>query len=521
MLPLLAGAQTAIDAFQLGQTSFTGTARFMSMGGAFTALGGDLSSLNQNPAGIGVYRSNEIGVTLDLNFESSKAETANFKNSLNSTHFNCNNFGYAGAIYTGSDVMPYFNWGATYSRVASFDRKFKGNMNLAGSLSNLIAGYTTADGWTSSDLSDYYSSYNPYMDSWAPWLSILAYNSYLINPIGTTTQYNGLWQDGTSGIGAFDVVEKGYTDEYTIDFGGNIQNKVMWGLGFGITDIDFKSSVYYEEDLSNARISTNDGEGTTTGAGGFGLDSWKHINGTGFNVKLGVIIKPVNELRIGLAIHTPTWYNLKQEGWAAVDYGFGTGLSGYTETNDGYNDYFQWKLRTPWRFMVGLAGVIGSQGIISVDYEYRPMNKMGVQDQYGAQYKDITGDVETYYKGVNIVRVGAEYRLDRNWSVRAGAAIQSSPTKSEVNEGREYVYTSGPDDTETTPSFTMDNTTVNGAVGIGYRYNNFYIDAAYVHQTKKSTFHSFTASNYYGATPTQASIKTDNNQAVLTLGFKF
>ena len=522
-LPAFAGAQTATEAFQLAQPSYRGTARFMSMGGAFTALGGDVSTLNQNPAGIGIYRNNDISVTLDLDFHGTKATTPGFSQSQNNTQFVCNNFGYVGAVYTGSDVMPYFNWGASYSRTANFNRRFKGNMNLQGSLSNLIAGYTTADGWTADDLTDYYSDYNPYMDSWAPWLSILGYNSYIINPVGTTTQYNGLWQEGkSSGIGGFDVEERGYVDEYAIDFGGNIQNTVMWGIGFGITDLDFTSSVYYEEDIDNAWIPA--GENTTsmtTGSGGFGLDSWKHINGTGFNVKLGLIIKPINELRIGVAVHTPTWYSLKQEGWAGVDYGYSSGISGYTEVNDGYTDYFQWKLRTPWRFMVGAAGVIGSKGIISVDYEYRPMNKMSVQDRDGNIYGDITDDVNVYYQGVNIVRVGAEYRINQNWSVRAGTSYQSAPVTTAANDGKEYIYTSGPDDTETMPSFTFDKTTVTGSIGFGYRYKNFYLDAAYVHEVRNSTFHPFTANNYYGAQPVTADLTTSSNQVVATIGFKF
>ena len=65
-LPLLMGAQTAYDAYQISRYDLRGTARFMSMGGAFGALGGDLSVLGQNPGGIGVYRKSDIGITLDI-----------------------------------------------------------------------------------------------------------------------------------------------------------------------------------------------------------------------------------------------------------------------------------------------------------------------------------------------------------------------------------------------------------------------------------------------------------------------
>ena len=71
-----ASAQSAVDAYNLSQSDLRGTARFMSMGGAFTALGGDLSTLSQNPAGIGVYRKSEVGITVDFNMTNSKVATS-------------------------------------------------------------------------------------------------------------------------------------------------------------------------------------------------------------------------------------------------------------------------------------------------------------------------------------------------------------------------------------------------------------------------------------------------------------
>lgn len=45
--PLMANAQAAFDALQLSQQDLNGTARSMSMAGAFGALGGDLSTLGR------------------------------------------------------------------------------------------------------------------------------------------------------------------------------------------------------------------------------------------------------------------------------------------------------------------------------------------------------------------------------------------------------------------------------------------------------------------------------------------
>ena len=121
LVPVAGMSQAAVDLYNLSRPDLRGTARFMSMGGAFTALGGDISSLNQNPAGIGVYRSSEIGMTLNLDFQSTSTEAQGSKISDSQTRFSFNNFGYIGSISTMSDVMPTFSWGATYARTASFD----------------------------------------------------------------------------------------------------------------------------------------------------------------------------------------------------------------------------------------------------------------------------------------------------------------------------------------------------------------------------------------------------------------
>ncbi len=528
-LPLLAIGQTAFDAYQMSRYDLRGTARFMSMGGAFGALGGDLSTLNQNPGGIGVYRKSEIGFTLDIEMQSTSAKSTLDNMTQNKTKALVNNFGYVGSAYTGNDIMPIFNWGFSYNRAASFNRRYKGTVDMNGSLSNYIAGYTTADGWTGDQLSN--SDGNFWDRNHAPWLSILAYNSFMINPVSGTNQYNGLWQDGkTYGVADFDVEEQGYVDEYEINLGGNISNTVYWGIGLGISDIDYKQYVYYEEYLNNALLPIVDNDGqvvagqptATPNDVGFGLDSRKHISGTGFNFKAGVIVRPINELRLGFAIQTPTYYNLTQNNDGIVDYGYG-----YSDgaLKPGYVgspiESYDWKLRTPWRMIVSAATVIGSNAIISVDYEYRPYQDMTTKFGDGDNVTDVNGDIKNYYKAANIIRLGAEYRLSKNLSIRAGYAYESTPTGTEVKNDNLTVFTSGPYDTGTTPSYTLDNSTQYITCGVGYHYKNFYADAAYVHKSRKSEFHPYTGDNGYTANPFTADIKDNFNNIVLSVGFKF
>lgn len=536
-IPATMLAQTAIDAYQLSRNDLRGTARFMSMGGAFGALGGDLSTLTQNPGGIGVYRKSEIGITLDIEMQSSQATTSLYSGENSQTRAFVNNIGYIGSIATGSEIMPIFNWGFSYGRAASFDRRYHGRANMNGSLSNYIAGYTTDERWSSREL---VGSESNYINGSAPWMSILGYNSYIINNVlGFDDRYNGLWQNSTAGVSEFDVEEKGYVDEYSINFGGNFTNTVYWGLGIGITDINYQQYTYYTEDMTGARIpyqrpattaelndpalkdEIKDGkivDGTATGDGGYGLDSRKHISGTGFNLKAGVIVRPINELRIGLAVHTPTFYNLKENSDGIIDYGYGYNDGPLTPGYAGSPvDYREWKLQTPWRLIASAAGVIGTQAIVSIDYEYRPYQNTSMKFDNGDDYANGNNDIKNYYQSSSIIRLGAEYRVTPNFSVRAGYAYESNPTKTDASDM--MIYTSNPYDTGTTPSYTLDNTTQYITCGIGYRYKSFYADAAYVHKSRKSEFYSYTPNDY--AANYSAELKENLNNIVLSVGFKF
>lgn len=508
-LPSILMAQSAIDAYQLTQGDLKGTARFVSMGGAFGALGGDLSTMTQNPAGIGVYRSSEIGITMDINIQGTKSNSQGFSLSEDQTKVYCPNFGYIGSVNLESELMPYFNWGISYGRSVSFDRIYRGGMpNISTSMSNFIADFSSD--YHPNDL-EMTNNYNPYWDSNADWLSILAYNSYMINPIGNSTEYQGMFQNGTSGDAMFSVRERGYVDEYSINFGGNFVNTVYWGVGLGITDLDYINQTFYDEQLYGARITDATGNSTTNGDAYMAIDNFKHISGTGYNFKAGLIFKPVNELRLGVAVHTPTYYNLRHDFDAITDFSLSSGIEGYDYSEVAI---FDSKLRTPWRIMASAATVLGGRAIISADYEYVAYNDMKVKDDYGYTFYDVEQDVNNYYKGQNNFRVGAEFRVTPKFSVRAGYNYQASNVKDEAKDGTEYIYTSGTD-----PSYTFDNKTQYITCGLGYRTGGFYIDAAYVHKNRESEFHAF--SDFNGNEAPKATIKDNNNSMVMSIGYKF
>lgn len=535
VLPTALSAQSAIDAYNISTGELRGTARFMSMAGAFTALGGDLSSLNQNPAGIGVYRGSDIGITLDINMMNSKTADIGSPFARSQTHADVNNFGYVGTYNLGGSTAVTLSWGASYSRLASFHRRYQGgDMAMQTSLSNYITTFT--DGIDTSYLK-FVDGYNPYQDrseNAAPWLSILAYNSGMITPLSSvddngqnhdTSIYDGLWQypvDGqpqirpTTGSAGMEVDERGYVDEYTIDFGGSVANVFYWGIGLGITDLSLNQNAYYGEDLLNANVPANAASGIEEGNGGFGLLNWRHTSGTGFNAKFGVILKPVNELRIGLAVHTPTYWSLSTNYTGDTEFDYSSGINGSEYTDEAAYD---WRLNSPWKLTAGIAGVIGGRGILSVDYEYQAFGDMKTKNDRGYDYDYYNDDIKSYFKSSNMIRVGGEFRVTPNFSVRAGYAYQSTNVKDDVKDSNVEVYTMG-----TNPAYTLDSDTQYITCGLGYRISGFYIDAAYVHKHRSSTYHAFTSfkdyDGYWYDAP-QAKVTDNNSQLVFTVGYKF
>lgn len=525
-------AQSAIDAYNITPTQLRGTARFVGMGGAFTSLGSDLSCMNQNPAGLGLYRHSDIGFTFDISMRNHKSATPNQTSSNSETKVIFDNFGYVGVINL-EGVMRSIQWGVSYNRVASFDRFTSAyNMPAGSSLTNYIASYT--NGINSNDLIED-DNFDPYLDTRNDWLSILAYNSFMINnPGANQEEYTGLYQNGTTGDALSSIRERGYNDEYNIDFAGNVSDIFFWGLGIGIADVDYRREVNYSESMDNALVYNHQTQGLSSGKANFNLYNWQQISGSGVNLKLGVIVRPIEMLRIGLAVHTPTWLRLTHTTFGQTDYEYlADDAMGDRPTNEGTfstpDNNYESRLTTPWRLMIGASVVIGPKAIISLDYERVAYNAMKLKQQgsfggdynYGGSFIDNTyanEDVKNYFRGADIIRAGVEYRLSRNWSVRAGYNYQSSNVRNEAKSGDMYISTAGTD-----PSYRLDNDTHNITLGLGYRYKSWYADIAYQHTNQSAQYHAYTpfeSGNRWNYSPS-AKITDKYNNIVISTGFKF
>ncbi len=546
-IPFIADAQSAIDGFRFSQPDMKGTARSMGMGGAFGALGGDLSSISTNPAGLGVYRRSEVGITVDLDLQSATSESQGYKDTQNQTKFLLNNVGGVASWNLANPVIPNVNIGFTYNRAASFNSHYIGAVpQLKNSLTNYIAGVSNNEGVTVADVmsTNTFDPYNPNDGGYAaPWLSILGFNSYFITPTGDDDQPNwiGQWGATTSGSGVFEVQTAGAANEYNIAVGGNLYNKVFWGIDFGIIDMNYSMTSIWQESLDNAVV--DNVNGMENSSADWMMTNMYNVSGTGYNLKLGLIYRPIQELRLGISCATPTWYSINESYIASTNFNYSVNIPDMQQnnavTNGGQWGVNSYNFRTPWRLTASAAGVIGKNLIVSADFEWNWYNKMRFYNgggnffdyDYGYDYPypyssslinpdpwyATNADIEDYYKSTTTIRIGAEYRVTPRFSIRAGYANVSSPVRKEVMDGSTLIYTSG-----TMTNYTWDNSTNYITCGLGYNFDHFYIDGAFVHKSMSSEYHAYTPDPANPQIPSPTSkLSLSNNQIIISAGFKF
>lgn len=527
LLFTFAQAQGEMDAIKLSQNDLTGTARSVAMGGAFGALGGDISGIAINPAGIGVYKSSEIVTT--LNFQNVNTETELNRGKIDDKKFkfNFDNFAFVTSLPLYNDDVPTFNVGFSYNRLKNFDRQYKMSGDNVQSLSNYMA-YRTNNlnprvTNPNSEFELYGSDYDAFYDSNYDWMSIIGYNGLQIlspdNGSGNNT-VTGVYNPSITGTqinGDLFVREKGSIGSYDFNFGTTISDIVSIGATLSVTDINYHRYTNYEETYP-----------AFTG-NGFRLDNELKTEGSGFQAKVGVIVKPIQELRFGVSYHSPTWYNMTDYFGVSMDYNYSQifGNEDYQGNFDsGYDHYYDYKLRTPDKWTFSLAGVIGQTAIISADYEYTNYkNNMKLFDRDNNALGSVDNDPNRFikedFRGASTLRVGAEIRITPQFSGRIGYAWMQSPLETSFKNNEQEVMTVGSD-----AHYVLDGDVNHFTYGLGYRFSrNFYTDLAFVIKSQKSDLYTFSNAHDEARNVNIGSdkveMKTNTFQGILTFGYKF
>lgn len=548
---LLAGtsinAQTVYDAAKITDKDLNGTARFVGMGGAMGALGGDISTIGTNPAGIGIYRSNDATVSFGLSAFGTEGNYMGNQTSLDKKRASFDNVGIVLSSKIGNaTTLRYVNFGFNYHKAKSFYK----NMSMNGNLGE----YTQTDYMAAQAYGIKEWGGDIYNDSEVGWLSALGYDSYLITDLishngfgGVPSGYVPYMKDGVhvkningdlmyitpgeyggmfwNGNADFRSEERGGIDQYDFNLSLNISDRVYLGVTIGAYAVDYSKYTFYDEDYGDGQ--------------GYNLQSWNKIHGSGFDMKFGVIARPFeySPLRIGLAIHTPTFYNLDYKTNARVESdvlndlaipnesGIESGAIGRYDV-DTYDildgDMVRpFQLQTPWTYNVSLGYTVGTSWALGAEYEYQDYSSMKFRDEDG--YSDTFGyenSTASMMKGVHTLRLGAEYKVIPQFALRAGYNYTSAIFNNDAY--KDLPYNSIQTDTDFANTKALSNYTL----GIGYRGSIFYADLAYKFSSYKEDFYPFInayeeSKGWVIGSPEATKVKNTRSQVSLTLGFRF
>jgi hypothetical protein len=476
-------SQNVDDALRYSQLFYSGTARFMGMGGAFTALGGDLSSISLNPAGTGVFRSFELTISPEMFYNNTSSRWNNSSKSDFRYIFNLSQIGAVINLVPAGRESGLVNLNLAYS----FNRtnNFYENITIEGISNNSSitdAWRTQADGYSKNDLSN------------AAWL---AKETYLIDTLsGSKTVYASIFSyygenaNNTYGQTIRQVINnEGYSGEHAFSLGGNFSNKFYFGATLGINKFKYTGNYQHiESDDANAiydfkSLSYND-----------------HLeaSGTGYSLKLGTIIKPIEFLRIGLALHSPVIYRISeyyQDNLTSIFDTYVDGVNKYDAQNPKMK--YSYTLTTPFKVVAGIGFQIKKLALLSADYEYldyRMAQFSKASDSYN--YSNENQGIKDILKSASNLRFGAEFRLSSLY-LRTGYSYYGKAFSSaEPNNSLNY----------NGPSF-----------GIGFRQKFFYFDMAYTTLSGTSKYYMYNDPGYLEP----ATIKNTRNTFTATMGFKF
>lgn len=485
-------AQNEFDALKYSQTDINGTARYMSMAGAFGALGGDGSSITLNPAGLGVYRKSEMSFSTGV-YNSQTSSTWGDETSKESKYkVPFNNFTYV--INLGESSKKHglvgSNFAFSFNKLKNFNRNtYITGMNNSTSLTDYIANYTNESGINFNDLKTV--SYADFSI-----LPILAYETFLIDTINNNTNWQSVLANGEGVNPSYTLTEEGYINEWNFAYAANISNKLYIGASLGVQSLEYNATREYQEDFTG----NNDG---------FLLTSNQYTEGSGYNFKLGTIFRPLDMLRLGASFQTPTFYKLTDTYDAKISSVIG-GNSYSAQQDRVYLSYY--KLQGPLKYDFSLAVIFGKIGLLSADYSIDDYTSMTLREDNGSafNFRNANNNISNTLKMSQTLRVGAEVKASKEVALRAGYALTTNSM--EDNAYNELNENTARTDTE----YFVDKGSQYFSGGIGYREKSWYFDLTYLAKINKQEFHPYHIEN-----SSTADVTTRTNNFIATLGFRF
>ena len=503
-LARIAFAQAPDDIIKYSYFPQHGTARSIAIGGAMGSLGGDLTAAYVNPAGLGLYRTSEIVVSPGFQFNKNKANYNGFTTSSSKSAFD---LGLTGAVF-GLQSRYSRNRSEAFAVAVNQTANFNNTLTYSGqnaysSYSEQFAEEIVKNGYSPDDLLN--------TNSVAPFGSSLAYQTHLIEiPYDSATGQYSVYGTPEVILGNGGTLNQtktirttGGIYEVALSYAANTNDKFYYGITLGIPIVSYTRNSYIREE-----------DASTSANNDFSYSEWNDklkTNGYGINVKLGLMFKPTDYFRLGLAIHSPTYYKLTDEESANMTTAFTNGevfndnSATFTDGGIGSSGYL---MHSPWKFIASgsyvfreASDVQQQRGFITADVEYVTYPASSYHsdgemtyDGEDTYYTALNSVIKDYYKGAFNFRVGGELKFN-TLAVRLGGAFYGNPYNDDA--------------------LKSNITQLSG--GLGYRNKGIFVDLTYAYIINKDVNFPYRLQDKDNVL---ATYKNNRGSAMLTVGFK-
>ena len=429
-------SQTLNDISYLTNSGLNGSARYTSMGGAFGALGGDLTAISDNPAASSVFLNTEIGGSLNFQTRTNKGIFSGTTQSTEDENFYFDQFGAVFVFNNTNQESPWSRISASINinRIATFDQQaFLSGTNTSGIqdyflyYANGIA-FDEIQLYNDETISEVYRYLGDEVGYGAQ-QAFLGYQSYIVDPLSidpnersyaSNINSNQVTQD-------LDLLNEGFHRKTSFNFSALYNNTLHLGVNINQHRLEFRNSQKFFE-------------------GGHDLDSFVYdVNfnnslisyGEGFSLQFGGILKLKN-IRLGLGYDSPQWIDIQDETQQDLSaYHFEDGFEiKETVAPEITNFYAPYRLRIPSKTSFSFAYILNESGLFSVEYSMQNISNSTLSQNGGSDFLDsLNTQVNNTFQPVNTLKVGGEYRL-KTFSLRAGYFYRTKNQTSLTNDDR-------------------------------------------------------------------------------------
>lgn len=501
----LAQETTINDALRYSINNLTGTARFRGMSGAFGAVGGDLSSINVNPAGSLFFNNNFASITASSFNVHNRSDYFGTRTKENHSTLDLNQIG---GVMVFDDLSGKANWSKiavalNYENTSDFDNSlYAAGTNPSNSIGNyfidkaqgLPLEYMTLQTDVGETITDLYTYLGETSGLGFPaQQAMLGYQAFLFEAFDDSDPNNvDYFTNVPTGGNYFQdnyITSNGFNGKLTANIATAYKNKLFLGLNLNAHFTDYVKVTSVYEGNNNPLYST----GLTVTDIQF--DNELYTYGSGFSLNLGAIYKFTESFRAGVAYESPTWYRLNDELTQRLIVNTTDGTNNFQDivAPNVINIYETYKIKTPSKITVSGAYIFNKRGLISIDYAMKDYSNTKFKPTGDSFYRDLNTQMNNQFDNTYELRVGGEYKI-KQWSVRGGYRFEESPYKVDYAMGDLTGY----------------------SAGLGYNFGESRLDLAYANDHRNYNL-AFVSS---GMNDT-ARIRTTNNNVTLTYSINF